>query len=204
MFALHRVRPAHLSTLRLCSTTSLSSLTPARFRPSRLDDIECVEGYQPGGFQPVAIGDVFAQGRYRIVHKLGFGGSSTIWLARNQSGKLATLKIMRAIVSSKPVDEVPELAVPWKLLECIQALGPVARSNIQTVKEYFTENGPNGSHLCLVSELAGPSILSMSNSPGRVIGSRRLRSDLARKVAKQVVDAVELMHTAGFVHGGLC
>jgi len=179
-------------------------MTPARFRPPRLGDVECVEDYQPGGFQPVAIGDVFAQGRYRIVHKLGFGGSSTIWLARNQSGKLVTLKVMRAEVSSKPVEEVPELAIPRKLLEYIQARGSVVHSNIQTLKDHFTENGPNGSHLCLVSELAGPSILSLSDSPGRVIGSRRLRSDLARKVAKQVTCAVELMHTAGFVHGGLC
>ncbi|KIM46980.1 hypothetical protein M413DRAFT_63939 [Hebeloma cylindrosporum] len=178
-------------------------MTPVRFRPSRFDDIECVEGYHPGGFHPIAIGDVFAQGRYRVVHKLGFGGSSTIWLARNRSGKLVTLKVVRADVSSKPVDQVPELGVPRKLLEYVQERGPVVRSNIQTVQDHFMEDGPNGSHLCLVYQLAGPSILSMSDSPGRTIGSRRLRSDLARKVAKQVVGAVELMHTAGFVHGDL-
>ncbi|KAF8962533.1 kinase-like domain-containing protein [Flammula alnicola] len=178
-------------------------MAQARFQPSRLDDIEYIEDYRPGGFHPVAIGDVFAQGRYRVVHKLGFGGSSTIWLARNRLGKLVTLKVMGAEVSSKPADEIPELAVPLKLSEYIQAQCPVARSNIQTVEDHFTENGPNGSHLCLVSQLAGPSILSMSDCPGRVIGSRRLRGDLARKVAKQAVYAVELMHTAGFVHGDL-
>lgn len=167
-----------------------------------MDDNEDFEDYRPGGFHPVAIGDVFGQGRYRVVHKLGFGGSSTIWLARNRPGQLVTLKVMRAEVSSKPVDEIPELAVPRKLLEYIQAKGPIARSYIQTLEDHFTENGPNRSHLCLVSQLAGPSILSMSDCPGRVIGSRRLRGDLARKVAKQVACAVELMHTAGFVHGG--
>ncbi|RDB29753.1 Serine/threonine-protein kinase SRPK [Hypsizygus marmoreus] len=178
-------------------------MAPSRFRPSRLDNIEYVEDYRPGGFHPVAIGDAFAQGRYRVVHKLGFGGSSTIWLARNRFGILVTLKVMRAEVSSKPVDEIPELAVPLKLSEYIQANGPVARSNIQTPEDHFTESGPNGSHLCLVYQLAGPSILSMSDSPGRVAGSRRLRKDLARNVAKQVARAVNLMHTAGFVHGDL-
>ncbi|KAF5383682.1 hypothetical protein D9615_003640 [Tricholomella constricta] len=206
MSVLLRVSTSYsLSTLRLGlgSTSSLSSMPPSRFRPSRLDNVEYVEGYRPGGFHPVAIGDVFAQGRYRVVHKLGFGGSSTIWLARNRPGKLVTLKVMRAEDSSKPVGDIPDLAVPLKLSEYLHAKGPVARSNIQTPEDYFTENGPNGSHLCLVYELAGPSILSMADCPGRVIGSRRLRKDLARKVIKQLVCAVELMHTGSFVHGDL-
>jgi serine/threonine-protein kinase SRPK3 len=179
-------------------------MVSARFRPSRLDNVENIEDYKPTGFHPVVIGDTLAQDRYRIIHKLGFGGSSTIWLARNQTGKLVTLKVMRANVSLKPVDEIPELVVPRKVVDYIRAQDPVPSANMQIIEDHFIENGPNGSHFCFVSELAGPSILSMSDSPGRVIGSRRLRRDLARKVARQVVGVVELMHSAGFVHGGSC
>ena len=177
-------------------------MTPARFRPSRLDNIEYLEDYRPGGFLPVSIGDVLAQGRYRVVHKLGFGGASTIWLGRNQAGELVTMKLIGAEASSKYADEIPELAVPQKLSEYVQANPPLAPPNIQTLKDHFKENGPSGSHLCLVYDLCGPSILSMSDSPGRVAGNRRLRSDLARKVAMQVASVVKLMHTAGYVHGG--
>jgi len=60
------------------------------------------------------------------------------------------------------------------------------------------EKGPNGSHLCLVYQFAGPSVLSMSGA----MASGRLRKDLAKKVAKQLVRAVALLHTIGFVHGG--
>jgi hypothetical protein len=42
----------------------------------------------------------------------------------------------------------------------------------------------------------------MSDSPGRVAGSRRLRADLARKVAKQTAMMIHHMHSAGVVHGG--
>jgi len=170
-----------------------------RFIPSGLEDVECTEDYQPGGFHPVAIADLFAEGRYRVVHKLGSGGSSTIWLAREEGGfgGLVTIKVMRAELSSNnSIEEVPELSVP----RSISSLVPGA--NVQTPQDYFVEVGPNGSHLCLVYRLAGPSILAMSFSPGRVVGSRRLRKDLAKKVAKQLACTVELMHNSGFVHGG--
>ena len=37
---------------------------------------------------------------------------------------------------------------------------------------------------------------------GRIEGSKRLRGDLARQVAMQTATAMELMHSAGLVHGG--
>ena len=40
--------------------------------------------YRPGGFHPVHLGDTFKEGRYRVIHKLGHGGFSTIWLARDE------------------------------------------------------------------------------------------------------------------------
>lgn len=202
MFVLLRLRPVNRPIIRPFSTSSANSVFSTRFPPSRLDNVERLEDYKPTGFHPVVIGDTLAQGRYRIIHKLGFGGSSTIWLARNHAGKLVTLKVMSADVSSKPVDEIPELVVPRKLFDYFRAPDPVPSSNIQLLEDHFIENGPNGSHVCLVYNFGGPSLLAMSDSPGRVIGSRRLRRDLARKVASQVVGAVELMHSAGFVHGG--
>ncbi|KAL0068067.1 hypothetical protein AAF712_004971 [Marasmius tenuissimus] len=177
-------------------------MTVPRFIPSRLDGIEDIEDYAPGGYHPISIGDTFDLGRFKVLHKLGFGGSSTVWLARDQQegGRFVALKALRADISSKAPSEIPELAISQKLRG---VLASSEFADFQTVYHHFSVQGPNGSHLFLVSPLAGPSILAMSDSPGRVAGSRRLRADLARKVAKETATAVYRMHCAGVVHGDL-
>jgi non-specific serine/threonine protein kinase len=44
---------------------------------------EWVEAYRPGGYHPVLLGDVFNNGQYKVIRKLGEGSSSTVWLARD-------------------------------------------------------------------------------------------------------------------------
>ncbi|KAF8332972.1 kinase-like domain-containing protein [Amanita rubescens] len=176
-----------------------------QYRPCRFDSVENLELYAPEGLHPVSIGDVFADGRYKVLHKLGYGGSSTIWLARDSvSGILVALKVLPAYKSTKPKDEIEELVISQKLDALIASTHHAARHNIQTIKDSFIEEGPNGTHVCLVSELAGPSVRVMSfPGGGRLEGSTRLRGDLAREVAKQTATVMELMHSAGLVHGDL-
>ena len=60
-------------------------------------EVENLEEYRVGGYHPTIIGDTFHGGRYEVAHKLGFGGYSTIWLARDrQLQKYVALKILAA------------------------------------------------------------------------------------------------------------
>lgn len=43
---------------------------------------ETVPHYRPGRYYPVRIGEVLSS-RYQVVGKLGFGSTSTVWLARD-------------------------------------------------------------------------------------------------------------------------
>ncbi|KAI0079307.1 kinase-like protein [Panus rudis PR-1116 ss-1] len=175
--------------------------TRPRFIPPRLDEVESPEAYHPGGLHPIIIGDAFCNGRYRVIHKLGFGGSSTIWLARDQQrDKLVILKALRADISSAvPEDQFPDLLLPQRLQATFQG----AASLFRIVEDHFKVEGPNGTHQIHIAPLAGPNVLAMSQAPGRAAGSRRLRSDLARSLAKDVAQAISYMHAIGLVHGDL-
>ncbi|KAK4237887.1 kinase domain-containing protein [Achaetomium macrosporum] len=55
---------------------------------------EFFEAFKKGDFYPVDIGDLFASNKYQVVGKLGFGSTSTVWLARNlQKHSYVALKI---------------------------------------------------------------------------------------------------------------
>ena len=51
--------------------------------------VESAQCYQPGGYHPVHLGDVYCE-RYKVINKLGFGSYSTVWLARDLQSTLQT------------------------------------------------------------------------------------------------------------------
>lgn len=61
-----------------------------------IEDVEPFERYAVGGYYPVQIGDQFSS-RYRVLHKLGHGNSSTTWLARDE--RLAKYVALKFAVS---------------------------------------------------------------------------------------------------------
>jgi serine/threonine-protein kinase SRPK3 len=46
-------------------------------------DTEPLHRYHRGGYHPVHLGDCLSNGRYKVLHKLGWGGYSTVWAARD-------------------------------------------------------------------------------------------------------------------------
>ena len=49
---------------------------------SEVLDEERFEGFKTEQYYPVNIGDIFAS-KYQVIGKLGFGATSTVWLARD-------------------------------------------------------------------------------------------------------------------------
>jgi hypothetical protein len=100
------------------SVSSQAVSTDGIFQYVYMEDVESPERYHPGGYHPVAIGD-HLHDRYRIVHKLGHGGYSTVWLARDQTAaKYVAIKIAVAEGDSWEGDISTTSAKcfkPWRL-----------------------------------------------------------------------------------------
>ncbi|KAF5648870.1 dis1-suppressing kinase [Fusarium sp. NRRL 25303] len=97
----HRLTFPSGTSLRYARTTATSS-SPVLYLP--IEDVESLYDYSPGGYHPINIGDHLAD-RYRVVHKLGYGSYSTIWLARDEiASKYVAVKVGIANSDQREVD----------------------------------------------------------------------------------------------------
>lgn len=169
------------------NSDSESDVSPWKYFPSHPEDTEDIENYEPGGFHPVHLGDVY-DSRYRIVHKLFHGGFSTVWLARETlARRWVALKIVVARESAT-----------YEARSVIESHPGLADSPLfAVIQRRFWLEGPNGRHLCLVYPVLGPDLSRLSNGI-----YTRLKPAFAREVSLQAARALAYIHSKGWCHGG--
>lgn len=170
--------------------------------------------YCPGGYHPMHIDDVLKDGRYHILHKLGFGAFSTVWLARDNtyahdpSGSmpgasdvyyrnLSNVSI-KVVVSNCSGSQSPELGILQHIEEKGDPNHPGSK-HIPRLIDSFHHEGPNGRHLCVVTELLGPKVSSVMEK----CTNYRLDGHLVRRVSRQLLLVVDYLHSCGVAHGGM-
>ncbi|KAF4448145.1 cmgc protein kinase [Fusarium austroafricanum] len=146
------------------------------------DACEPAERYEEGLYYPVCIGEVLLS-RYRVEHKLGHGGFSTVWMAHDMlSNDDVALKIM----SPGPSGE-REYTAQNMIASTVQDT-----SRLLTYRETFLLPGaPQTYHRVLVFPLLGPSLQTYASFMS--IATRR-------SSAKQLLQAIKALHDAGVVH----
>ncbi|KAF2676241.1 kinase domain-containing protein [Lentithecium fluviatile CBS 122367] len=145
--------------------------------------------YKHGGLHPLVIGDSIHDGRYRIIHKLGSGSFSTVWLARDTlSNKYVSLKVLDA---STPLGS-KELRILHHI--AASSLEHPGRQYVTHLLDNFVIEGPNGQHRCLVTEAAGQ---RLSRKPESKVGSL----DQARRTGLQIAQALGFLHAIEIAHG---
>ena len=75
-----------------------------------------------------------------------------------------------------------------------------ASKHVVRLYDFFTQEGPNGSHLCIVTELLGPSLDTVIADYH--LGGDRMEPEVILHVAKQLLQAISALHGAGYAHGG--
>lgn len=160
-----------------------------------LEDVERLEDYRSGGHHPVMIGDVL-HGRYKVVHKLGYGTFSITWLALDeQVGGYVAVKVGTAESNIREVDTVSTLLAAGISFDSSEYPG---RGMIPVVLDRFILESPNGKHPSYVTAPARTSVSGAKDGSN----CRLFRAGTARSLAAQMVLAVAYMYVRGFVHGG--
>lgn len=155
------------------------------------DESEDSLQYLYGLYYPVRIGDLFHQNRYQIIHKLGRGGFSTVWLAHDRrDGKDVALKIL-----SSSENAAKEYNIHKAIKQRVQS-----RSRLVLFQDHFTLTWVDRSkterkHHVLVLPLHGPSLLTLLYTNNKPLSERM-------SAAKQILQAVTSIHSAGLVHRG--
>lgn len=183
--------PEPIPTEQLAAVSLSDPPTQGLYRASYVYG-EDRELYIPGGYHPVHLGDTLGEDhRYRVHYKLRYSESATVWLCRDvEVGEYVSVKIM---VANKSSEDCPELKL-MKLMEQEELNFMSGGDRVDVPHDHFWINGPNGTHLCLVSSVGLPLV--------DVSSSLDIRAELSSKFALQVVQGLEFLHKNGICHGG--
>ncbi|KAK0754519.1 kinase-like domain-containing protein [Schizothecium vesticola] len=149
---------------------------------------ELLPGYVASRYYPVRLGQVL-QDRYQIVGKLGFGTSSTVWLARDLNGRRhVTLKL--CIHSESLGPQADQEVSMYRRITAASTRHPGRRS-VREVLDSFEVTGPDGCHRCLVHPPLWESVLTfLFRNP-----VRRLPAPVLAVVLRRLFLALDFLHT---------
>ncbi|EEP75786.1 predicted protein [Uncinocarpus reesii 1704] len=105
---------------------------------------ETLPAYKPESYYPAQLGQILKD-RYQIVGKLGYGGSSTVWLSRD----LADSKHVVLKLCTNSTKQNREIEV-YKHLETVRIDEP-GKYIYRKLYESFEVEGPHGTHIYVQS-----------------------------------------------------
>ncbi|GIK05836.1 hypothetical protein Aspvir_009950 [Aspergillus viridinutans] len=175
------------------SESRTSSTRSGKTQYRLIEDVEDLDRYRPEGYHPLQIGDELDCGRYRLVHKLGYGGYATIWLARDlQRVRYVAVKVITADSSGCS----PEASFLRSLGNTRSGPG---REIIPPLIDVFWIAGPNGKHRCIVTSPAQMSLFDAKEASTFGL----FRPKVAQSIVAQLIRGVAFLHHENIVHGDL-
>ncbi|GJE89702.1 kinase-like protein [Phanerochaete sordida] len=127
-------------------------------------------------------------GGYLVRRKLGWGPNSTVWLALYRHGSsLTALKVMTG-AATKHLAGLPDALRRMR----IQSPTHPGHAHVARVLDHFYHPSFNKNHMCVAMEPLSEDLQTFS---ARWPGPGGLPSGLARRVVRQVVQALDFLHT---------
>ncbi|THU90515.1 kinase-like protein [Dendrothele bispora CBS 962.96] len=210
-----RSQDISLSLFPTVSSTILAGTTPSNRRhvsssadfpaevlpPDLMMRVEPTPRYKPehGGLRFTKEGDELNDGRYEIIRKLGFGDSSTVWLAEDRLQKDSPC------VAIKIIQDSHSRAFGHNEIERLYTLDVHQRKSdhpgrlhVPKTLNFFQEHSTNGEHTCIVSELMELDLMLLD----RVMFASAPTPEFALKpIMRDVLLALDFCHNVcGIVH----
>lgn len=169
------------------------------------DYCEAEEQYSPQStptnqviFYPICIGDRIHHpgGQYEILHRLGNGGFSVVWLARDlKRNTSVAMKVMTAGFAGEKEFANQKMLKEASNLEKSRLNLYLDTFHLESPYDEMRRDGMPILHRVLVTPLAGPALSTYD-----MRFDMSLRSRMA--AAKSLLEALRDLHKAGFIHGG--
>lgn len=160
-------------------------------------------GSHPPLLYPIEIGQRLNYGRYQVLHRLGHGGFSTVWMAKDTNGAENAEVVALKVIANENADgtDSDDGDMEYKMHNLIDLkTSKIEKSHLLLYHNTFTIEGPRGHHRVLVLPLAGPGLDSLSVNPEMRVTDRPIQYRMS--AAKQLLEAVNALHQAGLVHSG--
>ncbi|KAI1999914.1 hypothetical protein LOZ67_003319 [Ophidiomyces ophidiicola] len=168
---------------------------------------ETIPGYVAARYYPVRIGEVFNE-RYQVVGKLGYGATSTVWLARDMKPELEPTKILSRckyvtlkvfITSTSMGQQLDGELTMYKRLERGSKSHP-GRNAVRMLLDSFEVHGPTDKHRCLVHPPLWESVLTfLRRNP-----IHRLPVPVMAAVLQYLFLALDYLHSeCKIIHGDI-
>lgn len=180
---------------------------PHEASDSSLGERTEAEGLKEGGYHPVQIGDVFKNGAYRVVARLGVGHFSTVWLCVDHtrrsprlaagSSSAARQRVVALKIQKSASDYSEAARDEIKLLKAAAEADPAGNAPVISFLDHFEHFGPNGRHVCLVFDVLGSSLLRLIKR----FNYKGVPLRLVRGVARNLLEGLHFLHVGvGIIH----
>ena len=164
------------------------------------DEDEGEDGYKPGGYHPVSIGDRFNFFRYTVIEKLGWGHFSTVWLCYDkkksspEKPEYVALKVQKSATHYREaaLDEIELLSSISKQSNSSDCISTTTNNNIVELIDHFDHTGPNGKHVCMAFELLGENLLSVIKK----YEYRGIPIPIVKRFVFQICEALAFLHSS--------